>query len=129
MSDQVQRGWWLGGHRRNLALSTWNRIDGALARPMDRTLFGEEDFLEEPFLTLRKISLALSMGDPQRLERVVLEINMTDMRLLLGVKYKLTLGQLAALLHNSTNEVVDRAHRLVTDLAYTVLYDGLEGVD
>lgn len=129
MTDQIVHGWWEGSGDQNLAMSTWNRLDDALARPVPRQLFDTDDVLIEPLRTVRKIALALAMGDPAVLDKTVLLLNMTDMRLLLAVKHMYTLGQLTTLLHSSRNEVLDRCHHLVTDLAHTVLYDRLEGVD
>lgn len=129
MTDTLVGGWWEGEADRNLAMSTWNRLDNALARPVQRQLFDTDELLREPLKTLRKVALALTMGDPQVLEQTVLSLNMTDMRLILAVKHKYTLGQLATLLHASRAEVLDRSHRLVTELAHTVLYDRLEGLD
>ena len=129
MTDHVIRGWWEDTGDQNLAMSTWNRLDNSLARPVPRQLFDTDDVLIEPLRTVRKIALALTMGDPAVLDKAVLLLNMTDMRLLLAVKHLYTMGQLTTLLHSSRDEVLDRSHRLVTDLAHTVLYDRLEGLD
>ena len=129
MTDTLVGGWWEGSADRNLAISTWNRLDHSLARPVERQLFDTDDVLIEPLRTLRKVAMALTLGDPAVLQETVLSLNMTDMRLLLGVKHRYTMGQLATLLHSSKTEVLDRSHRLVTELAHTVLYERLEGLD
>ena len=129
MTDTLVGGWWEGSADRNLAISTWNRLDHSLARPVERQLFDTDDVLIEPLRTLRKVAMALALGDPAVLQETALSLNMTDMRLLLAVKHKYPLGQLTSLFHASRDEVLDRSHRLVTELAHTVLYERLEGLD
>ena len=63
MTDTLVGGWWEGSADRNLAISTWNRLDHSLARPFERQLFDTDDVLIEPLRTLRKVAMALALGD------------------------------------------------------------------
>ena len=106
-----------------VATAQWNAIDTALYRPVKLHLFDDTDYLDEPFQTTRRIALALCQGCPDRLATVATSLSMTDIRLMLGMKYKYTVSQLTTLLHTSTSEVVTRAHDLATVLSPLVLFE------
>jgi len=129
MTEVIVGGWWEDSGGNSLGMSAWNRLDQSLYRPVVPALFDSDDLLVEPFKTVRKCALALTLGDPETLRKTVLDLTLTDMRLLLGVKHRYTLPQLAALIHTSRSGLIDKAERLVTDLAHTLLFTGLEEVD
>ena len=105
------------------ATAQWNAIDTALYRPVKLHLFDDTDYLDEPLQTTRRIALALCQGCPDRLATVATSLSITDIRLILGMKYKYTVSQLTTLLHTSTSEVLRRAHDLATVLSPLVLVE------
>ena len=129
MTNVIVGGFWEDSRNKPTAMMVWNRLDESLYRPVVPALFDSDEQLIEPFRTVHKCALALTMGDPETLRKTVLDLTLTEMRLLLGVKHRLTLPQLAALIHTSMSGLIDKAERLATDLGHTLLYTGLEEVD
>ena len=114
---------WEDGAFEKRALAQFNAIEQALVRPVRQHLFDDTAYISEPLCTVRRIGLALCQGDPERLSYIASTLTVTDMRLILGMKHKYTLGQLTTLLHRSTDEVIKRAHDIATDLSPSVLYE------
>ena len=95
-------------------------------------LFDSTDYLVQPLAELRRCALMLTLGDPQVLKATLRNISAIDMKLILGMKYKLTVSQLSALIHRSKSEVVNRAHRLIDvvhEARRSVAGDGLRIAD
>ena len=132
MSEVVPGGWADESELENQQLSTWNAIDEQLFRPATPELFDSTDYLVQPLAELRRCALMLTLGDPRVLKAALLNITSTDMKLILGMKYKLTVRQLSALIHRSKSEVVSRAHRLIDvvhEARRSVANDGLRLAD
>jgi len=132
MSEAVPGGWADESELENQQVSTWNAIDEQLFRPSNPELFDSTDYLVQPLAELRRCALMLTLGDPQVLKATLRNISAIDMKLILGMKYKLTVSQLSALIHRSKSEVVNRAHRLIDvvhEARRSVAGDGLRIAD
>ena len=128
MSNVITGGWWEDPSDKPSAMTRWNQLDEKLYQPVVTALFDSDEQLIEPFRTVRRCALALTMGDPETLCKTVLDLTLTDMRLLLGVKHRYTLPQLASLIGTSRSGLIDKAERLAADLSH-ILGTGLEEVD